>query len=173
MRKTVISFFLFIALTGFSTQDASEAEEYSLKAAFIYNFTRYIEWDTNLPEKEFIIGVIGDSRISEPLEELAKTKTVNGKKIIIRNYNDIEEMNNCSILFISKNAQNSLGEILDKAKAKNVLTISEEAGSCYKGAGINFVLTNETLKFEINKKTIDVLGLKASSQLLKLALNVY
>jgi len=173
MRKTLPCLLLFITLCGFSPQVASEAQEYNLKAAFLYRFTNYIEWYSLAPEKEFTIGVLGDSPIYDALREIAKTKTVNNKKINVRHFNDLEEIKGCQILFISKNASNSWDEIVVKAKAENMLTISEEEGCAAKGMAINFVLANETLKFEINKTTIDILGLKISSQLLKLAVYVY
>src|SRR2546423_14160613 len=72
----------------YSSQSApTEAEEYALKAAFLYNFTKYIEWPSaEANEKEFIIGVVGSSPIVNPLIEIAKNKTVKGKKIIIHQF---------------------------------------------------------------------------------------
>jgi len=150
----------------------SDNKEYNLKAAFIYNFTRFIEWDTLNNRNEFIIGVINSSPITESFEEIARTKTVNNKKIIIRHFYTAEEISECDILFISENSKISLKEILDKTKSKNTLTISEQEGYAKQGTAINFIVINAKLKFEANTKALKSAGLTASSQLLKLAVIV-
>jgi len=72
------------------------------------------------------------------------------------------------MLFIPRSAPFDLTEILDKVD-KGTLTVSEEGGAAKLGTAINFVIINDKLKFEINKRSIYLAGLKASSQLLKLA----
>ena len=145
-------------------------QEANLKAAFIYNFTKYIDWGTS-DESDFLIGVIGSSPIIASLNEIAKTSTVNNKKIIIKVFNNPEEISFCNILFIPAGSPFLLQSILGKAE-KGVLTISEEAGFAKKGTAFNFVIINDKLKFETNLKAITLAGLKAGSQLLKLAIIV-
>ncbi|MES2138854.1 MAG: YfiR family protein [Bacteroidota bacterium] len=168
--------FCFINLILFywiiSTGIQSDNKEYNLKAAFIYNFTRFIEWDTLSNGTEFIIGVVNTSPITLAFEDIARTKTVNNKKIIIRHFYTAEEISDCNILFISGNSKISLGEILEKTKSKNTLTISEQEGYAKQGTAINFIVVNTKLKFEANTKAIKSAGLNASSQLLKLAVIV-
>lgn len=150
----------------------SDNKEYNLKAAFIYNFTRFIEWDTLNNREEFIIAVINSSPITEAFEEIARTKTVNNKKIIIRHFYTAEEIGECDILFIAENSKIPLQKILDKTKSKNTLTISEQDGYAKRGTAINFIIVNSKLKFEANTKAISSAGLTASAQLLKLAVIV-
>src|SRR6266498_3041223 len=92
--------FLFIKITGFSQERHTQAQEYDLKAAYIYNITKFIYWEPTSPGNEFIIGVLGSSPIYEPLLDVVKKKTVNNKKIIIRQYAKVGDLNNCNILFI-------------------------------------------------------------------------
>jgi hypothetical protein len=146
-----------------------KAEEYNLKAAFIYNFTRYIEWSTSSTDHEFIIGIIGSSQINDPLVEVVKTETVNNKKIIIRQFSKVEDISSCHILFIPKNSTLSLADILAKVE-KGTLVVSEKSGYASKGTAINFVVVDNKLKFEANVNAINAAGLTASSQLLKLAI---
>lgn len=169
MFKNIFFFNLFFVFTGFSLNVQSGATEYDLKAAYIYNITKFIYWDTAIIENEFTIGIIGSSPIYEPLLEAVKTKSVNNKKIIIRLYTSGEAMNNCHILFIPKNTSASLNELLEMAKSKKIVTISEQEGYGNMGSAINFVTINNKLKFEVNTKTLELLGLKASAQFLKLA----
>ncbi|MEP6584016.1 MAG: YfiR family protein [Ginsengibacter sp.] len=141
-----------------------------LKAAFIYNFTKYIEW--NGQDREiFVIGIIGNTPVYEPLDAIATTKTVGEKRIIIRKFNTPGEITDCNILFISSANTYPLSSILENT-SKGTLTISESPGFARLGTAINFVVLNDKLKFEANVKSLIDEGLKASSQLLKLAIIV-
>jgi len=162
--------FLFIRMTGFSQERQTKAQEYDLKAAYIYNITKFIYWEPTSPGNEFIIGVIGSSPIYEPLLDVVKTKTVNNKKIIIRQYAKVGYLNNCNMLFIPESTTIPLDELLEKATSEKILTISEQEGYGRRGTAINFVNINDKLKFEVNIKTLQSLGLKASAQFLKLTI---
>lgn len=169
MMKKIFCFIFILFLTAPSNAIQTEAEEYQLKAAFIYNFTQFIKWDKSAFDKEFIIGVWGTSPIYEPLAAIAATKTVHGKKIIIRQFDNPKEINFCNILFISRGTTFSLVEILSNTIIKGTLVCSEQAEYAKQGTAINFIVINSKLKFEANIKAINSAGLTASSQLLKLA----
>jgi YfiR/HmsC-like len=150
---------------------AQTEREANLKAVFIYNFTRYIDWDTSNVENDFVIGIIGSTAVTGPLNEIAKTSTVRNKKIIIRRFSNPDEITPCNILFISANSTFPLSSVLAKLN-RGTLSVTEEAGFAEQGAAFNFVVVNDKLKFEANVKSINAAGLKASSQLLKLAIIV-
>ncbi len=164
-------FLSFILLYFFSATVMAQTgkQEANLKAVFIYNFTKYIDWDTSRLENHFIIGVVGSSDITGPLMEIARQNTVNNKKIIIQSFSKPEDIGDCQILFIPRKNPFSLSSILDKC-GKGVLTVSEEDNFAKKGVAFNFVVINDKLKFEANLKALYLAGLKASSQLLKLAI---
>ena len=149
----------------------SEVEEYNLKAAFVYNFTRYINWGPFAPENEFVIGIVGQSPIYEPLQEIAKTKTINDKKILIKTFNTPHDITSCNIIYISRNSPFPLDTILAKINS-GILTISEEKDYARLGTAFNFVLVKDKLRFESNIRALNSTGLKVSSQLLKLAIIV-
>lgn len=151
---------------------AQTGKETSLKAAFIYNFTKYIDWDTDNADDNFVIGVIGTSPVTEVLMQVAKTNTTKNKKIVIKVFIKPEEIGHCNVLFIPSRIPFSLKSILDKV-GKGVLTISEDTDYAKQGTAINFIIKEDKLKFEANVNTINAAGLKASSQLLKLAIIVY
>ena len=166
-------FLFLILLCSFArtAQGQTQEEEANLKAAFIYNFTTYIDWDTSDVENDFVIGVIGPSAVIAPLIEIAMTNTVKSKKIVIKQFNTPDEITFCNILFIARNSPYALQTILAKGN-KGTLTVSEEAGFAEQGTAFNFIVVNDKLKFEANVKSINAAGLKASSQLLKLAIIV-
>ncbi len=169
--KVACTILLLLLLSAF-TSPLENTEEYNVKAAFIYKFTNYIEWETPVPAGEFTIGVIGSSPIIKSLEQIARTKTVNYKKIVVKHFNEPEEIAGCQILFVSQNTSSPLSSILIAAPQKGTLVISEKPGYCAMGTGINFVVIDNKLKFEANPKAIYSAGLSASSQLLKLAIIV-
>lgn len=168
MLKRFLLFIILCHCIGIAMAQ-TEKQEANLKAVFIYNFTKYIEWEVRNEENNFVIGVMGPSPVIGPLTEIAKTNTVNNKKIIIRSFSKPEEMGECQILFIPRRTPFTLSSILDRC-GKGVLTVSEEEGLSKKGVAFNFVVINDKLKFEANLKALYLAGLKASSQLLKLAI---
>lgn len=146
-------------------------KEANLKAAFIYNFTEYIDWQTSNNSGDFVIGVIGNSPLSASLKEIAARNRVKNKRIIVKTFDQPSEIEFCNILFIPKNSNFSLKEIL-KNTSPGMLTISEEEGYGEMGTGFNFLIRNNKLKFEANLKALARSDLKVSSQLLKLAIIV-
>lgn len=171
MLKRFLFIGLILTVGNSSAWCQSQEEEYNLKAAFVYNFTKYVNWGLFTPEDEFIIGIVGASPIYEPLEEIAKTKTVNDKKIVIRRFDKPEDITFCNILYIPKDCPIPLYTIFSKVN-QGTLTISEEEGLARQGTAFNFVLVKDKLRFESNIRAITSAGLKASSQLLKLAIIV-
>jgi len=170
MKRFAFFVALLCSLTGIVRAQNKE-EEADLKAAFIYNFTKYIDWDSSGANNNFVIGIIGASPVSGPLREIASGKTVGGKRIIIRNFSSPDEITDCDVLFIPQDLPYPLETILDKT-SKGTLTISEEDGYAKKGTALNFVIRNDKLRFEANLRAMLSAGLKASSQLLKLAIIV-
>ncbi|HSZ86829.1 MAG TPA: YfiR family protein [Puia sp.] len=167
MLKRFVYLILF-CLSASTPQAQMREQEANLKAAFIYNFINYIDWDAGNNNNDFIIGIVGSSDVTKSLIDFSKGKTAKDKKIIVRVFNRPEDIENCQILFIPKNISFSLHSILEKTD-KGTLTISEETGFAEQGTALNFYIQNDKLKFEANIKAIDGAGLKASSQLLKLA----
>lgn len=147
-------------------------QEANLKAAFIYNFTKYIDWGSYNDNSVFVIGVVGeDSPVIPALTEISKTRTINDKRIEIRIINDLSDIRDCDIVFITKKSRFPLADILSRV-GRGVLTISESKGYASQGTDFNFIVVNQRLKFEANLGAIASSGLKAGSQLLKLAIIV-
>jgi hypothetical protein len=157
-----------LLLSSFGQQQTTE---YKLKAAFIYNFLQYIEWEPQSSNNEFVIAIVGSSPISQPLEDIARLKSGKDRKITIKYFNDADDIGACHILFIPETSPVPLNTILTKVP-KGALTVSERDGYALRGTAINFIIVNNKLKFESNLRALSAAGLKASSQLLKLAIIV-
>lgn len=172
MRYAAILFFFLTLLMpeGYSQEKQTVAREYDLKAAYIYNITKFIYWDSSTPGNDFVIGVLGSSPVYEPLVDAVRSKTVMNKKIIVRQYYTVEEINNSDMIFLSQNADILLDELLEKARRNKILIISEQEGYSRLGTAINFVTIENKLKFEVNIHSLESIGLKASAQFLKLVI---
>lgn len=136
------------------------------KKTFIWAFTKYIEWPSSYNSGEFVIGVLGDTPLESYLNDLKeKYEVVEGQKIKIETYSNVSKIEKCHILYIPDDKSNLLNSVLSKLKGKSTLIITEGEGLASRGAIINFVVRNNKIKFEINKKNAESYSLQVSSVL--------
>jgi hypothetical protein len=162
---------LLFVVAGVSAQEAKPSE-YQLKAAFLFNFAKFIEWPPEaFAEKEspFIIGILGDNPFGKELERTILGKTVNGRMLEIRTFDSPAEAKKCHILFIGSSENKRLPEVLDNLHGTSVLTVSDWVHFTKNGGMINFVLESNRIRFRINDQAARGAGLKISSKLLNLA----
>jgi hypothetical protein len=161
---------LLAANSGFGEESA--ATEYQVKAVFLFNFAKYVDWPpaafTN-DSAPIIIGVLGEDRFDDNLQHAVAGKIVNGRAFVIRHIAVDESPDGCHILFISDSEKNRLGEILDKIKALPVLTVGETGQFLESGGVINFVKKEGRIRLEINLDAARQAGLQISSKLLNVA----
>ncbi|MFH1005298.1 MAG: YfiR family protein [Bacteroidota bacterium] len=144
-----------------------------IKASFIYNFTKYIDWPEKYKEGNFVIGVVGTSSFYNDLTTLLSTKTVGSQKFEIKSFTSIESISGiCHILFIPAENSSTFSSILKKIKKESTLIITEKTGLAKQGSAINFVIKDNKQKFELNKSNIEKYGLKVSSNLLALSIPI-
>jgi len=170
--RTALVFFIMNGLNAPSSPQTEKGHESELKATFIYHFTKYIRWPNSEGYEIFNIGVLGDSRVIEPLQEIAKKETVHNKKMMIKQLNNTEDIRDCQIVFISESMRNEAAEILNEISEKHILTIGESVGMARQGIAMNFIIQKDKIKFEMNIRAFQRAGLAVSSQLQKLAIMV-
>jgi hypothetical protein len=149
-----------------------ENDEYEVKSAFVYNFTKYIDWeDPKLYNaSNFRIAVYKDSPLEIHLSKLLQNKKIKNKKVEVVKFSLIDEIEKVHIIFVpNKTNTKEFKEIVDHENSKNALIISEKQGRLSLGSGINFLLINNRIKFEVNLNVLKQNNLKTGSQLLKLA----
>jgi hypothetical protein len=155
--------------------EAPALKEHELKAAFLYNFTKFIEWPTNSfrdANAPFVVAVAGNSPCTAELEKIAKERKINGRKLIIRTVTTVEAIQDAQALFIGVSADSHLKDWLAAARGRNLLTIGESELFWKQGGTINFLIEGEKIRFEINMDQAEAAGLKVSAQLQKLAKTV-
>jgi hypothetical protein len=164
------------ALSGLpSARSAEEFPEYQLKAAFLYNFARFVTWPTNAPvdtTTPVTIGILGTDPFGPLLRDTVQGKTVNGRKIVVTQLARDEKPTGCHILFISRSEKERIPSILESVKGQSVLTVSEVDQFAQGGGMINLIVVSQSVRFEINLQAIERVGLQVSSKLVGLGVRV-
>jgi hypothetical protein len=165
---------LVLILRGiYSGNCKAQETDYKAYTLFIYNFMKYIEWPEAQSKGDFIVAVLGDSPINKELQNLANSKKLKGRNIIIKKCNTFEETVGCHLLYVSSSKSTVVKTLKDQIKDKPVLIVGEREGLAKKGAGLSFVtLDDDELKFDINKKEIEQHQLKIAGSLINLGIVV-
>jgi hypothetical protein len=149
------------------------SQEFKVKAAFLYNFARFIEWpgsafkDANSP---FVIAVVGKDPFDGALEQAVSGKTIGNRKVEIRHFDSVDKIGPCQILFVPATDDESERQINEKVKNDPVLTVGESERFVSDGGGaVRFFTDDGKMRFEISTDATDAAQLKVSSKLLKLA----
>jgi hypothetical protein len=145
--------------------------EYQVKAAFLYNFARFVEWpsDPNGRGGPIEICVFGLDPFGPALDQALSGKTVNGRSLTARRVSDLQQLRRCQVLFVSSSEQGRLEEIFKAVANASVLTVGESRDFASLGGIINLVLEQNKVRFEVNLSAARQANLKLSSQLLGLA----
>ena len=164
LTKLVLLVTTVVCMLSYNTK--AQSVNYKVHALFLYKFTQYIEWPA--ANGNYVIGVVGNSPILEELQNLA----VSRKNLTIKKLSATSDMSGCQVVFVSENSSSQLSSVSAKVAGKPVLVISETGSGAKKGAGINFVMVDDKMKFELNKGTVERQGLKISGDLITLSIIV-
>jgi hypothetical protein len=146
--------------------------EYQVKAAFLFNFARFVEWPPRGAEgagAPIEMCVLGDDPFGEALDRAVAGKTLNDRSMEVRRGRKVQELNGCEVLFISTSEKSRLPEILGSLRTVHVLTVGESDDFAAQGGEVQFTLEDNHVRFIINVDATDRAGLKVSSKLLGLA----
>lgn len=146
----------------------SVAEEYELKAALLYQFTKYVSWPDS-GAGPVSICVLGDDPFGTALDTALADKTAKGQPIVARRIQSASAGAGCRILFVSRSEQPRLEATLAALADHATLTVADMAGFPARGGMINLKVVDERIKLEINPDNAERAGLKIRSELLRLA----
>jgi hypothetical protein len=149
-----------------------EVSEYQVKAAFLYNFAKFVEWppeNSGKASDPITICIVGEDPFGNILNESFEGKTVRGRRLVIWRLRPDEELKGCQIAFFSSAERNHLKSILQTVNREGVLTVGETGGFAALGGIVNFIREDEKVHFEVNVDAAQRANLKISSKLLSLA----
>jgi hypothetical protein len=160
---------MMIGLMLLPRAPAQIAPAYQVKAAFIYNFTQFVEWPSNAydgSQSPFVIGILGENPFGNYLEELVKDEMAGTRRIVIKKYRDADDVKSCNILYIN---MANCGEVLRGLRNKSILTVSDADNFTRDGGMVRFFTQNNKIRFQINPTAARAVNINISSKLLRVA----
>ncbi len=168
--------FILLAVAGAAAADPEMEREYGVKAAYLYNFAKFVSW----PETAFSsarepiqICVLGRDDFGGSLEAVVSGKRVHGRYVVVRKLQGggpgDGEAANCNILFVSESEQGREPSIFAAVAGRSVVTVGEVDGFAKNGGMINCIARGTKLKFQLNRKVAEDGNISVSSRLVKLA----
>lgn len=153
---------------------AQAANEYQVKAAFLFNFAKFVEWpaESLSGDSPFTVGIIGDDPFGGVIDQAMNGKVINGRQIQLKRLKLGQNLRECHILFISSSEKKKIAQIVDTLRGANTLTVGECDAFAQQGGMINSIMEDNRVRFEINTAYAEQAGLKISSKLLTLAKTV-
>jgi hypothetical protein len=149
-----------------------QVNEYQVKAFFLYNFARYVEW----PPESFkaandpiVICILGQNPFGGALEQAVAGKVVDGRPFVVRQILDIPPGSGCRILFVNASERKRFRSMAGRLKGSAVLSVGETPGFTADGGVVNFKLEDGKVRFEIDVEAAGRERLRISSRLLSLA----
>lgn len=150
---------------------AAEATlEYKVKAAFLLNFTKFIDWPPgafSAPDEPFAICILGSDPFGKALDDIVEGESVGDHKLTVRRITDVPQPKTCQMLFIGPGEKEASRTL--EAVGPGVLTVGEGDTFTREGGAIGFVVDRRRVRFDINVSAAGRAGLKLSSRLLSVA----
>jgi len=163
---------VLVSLLPGGLQAQPQMDEYSVKAAFLYNFTRFVEWPPEAfrsPSEPFSICVVGEDPFGHRLDDLAAGNAIGGRSITVRRVADARQAGDCHMVFVSSKADKRILSSWEAAKPHGVLTVVDSGRRTSLGMIITFIIEDGKVRFEIDSAATDRSGLHISAKLLSLA----
>ena len=148
------------------------ADEYQVKAAFIFNFIKFVDWPSGVfqsPADPFVICVVGSDPFGHSLEDTVANHVVGGRMLSVRHISGLTQVAGCHVLFVGLPADVQHAVALAGLASPGILTIGDSGESAAAGAMIRFRLDGGKVRFEIDAGAAERMGLRISSRLLNLA----
>jgi len=155
--------------------DSPDSSEYLIKAGFIFNFAKFVEWRTAAfaqPDSPIVIGILGTDPFGTAIDQIVQDKKIGARGFVVKRLKwgkDLKELLDCKILFVSTSEKAHIDELLQMVKGLPILTVGETPGFAERGGIIRFTVEDNRVRFEVNVEAAQQAGLTISSRLLTLA----
>jgi hypothetical protein len=151
---------------------AQQLDEYRVKAAFLYNFAKFVDWPAEAfptPGEPFAICVLGEDPFGRSLDDVIAGRSITERPVVVRRISDARQTGGCQILFVTSSAGKRVVSFFEATKHSGVLTVGEAGNPTSEGLIINFTLEGGKVRFEINLVAAADENLRFNSRLLSLA----
>lgn len=151
---------------------AKDPTEYEIKAAFLLNFAKFVEWPSDAFANDIApinLCVIRYDPFGSALDDTIRGKIINNRQLLARRISELPDLKSCQMVFVSDREDKRLPEILGSAKGSNALIVGESEDFAERGGSVQFYLENSRLRFAVNVDAVQRARLTVSSKLLMLA----
>lgn len=151
---------------------AQPAAEYAVKAVFLFNFAQFVEWPADAfqaVDAPFVIGILGPDPFGSELDDVVRGESINGRRFVVRRFNDLAAVTACNILFIGQTDPQQVSGVVTALKGRSILTVSDGAADTPTGAVITLVTRNHRIRLLIDLNAASAAHLQMSSKLLQSA----
>jgi hypothetical protein len=158
------------ALSAPAAWPAPPPTEYQVKAAYLFNFGRFVEWPAaayGSPAAPFVIGIIGEDPFGALIDEVVRGESLNGHPLAVKRFGKLEEVTACNILFIARSEAPRLEQLLQSMRGRPVLTVTDFDGAEGRAAIIVLINENNRIRMRINVPEARANDLVISSKLLR------
>ena len=156
-------------------RDASDSSEYLIKAGFIFNFAKFVEWPAPSfaqPDSPIVIGILGTDPFGAIIDQIVQDKKIGARGFVVKRLKwaaDLKDLKECKILFVAASERAHIDDVVQAVKGLPILTVGETPGFAEHGGVIRFVLEDNRVRFEVNVEAARQADLTISSRLLTLA----
>ena len=151
---------------------SSEPTEYQMKAAFLFNFAKFIDWPPSsfaTAEAPFSICIFGSDPFGQAIDSTLKGQSIRGRGVTVQRVHDASQLRHCQMAFVASSERHHLQDILQAIRGASVLLVGESPGFAADGGTIQFQMEDNRVRFSINPDAAERAGLRISSKLLSLA----
>jgi uncharacterized protein DUF4154 len=156
-------------------RDASDSSEYLIKAGFIFNFAKFVEWPAlsfAQPDSPIVIGILGTDPFGAIIDQIVQDKKIGARGFVVKRLKwgaELKDLKECKILFVGASERAHIDDVVQAVKGLPILTVGETPGFAEHGGVIRFVLEDNRVRFEVNVEAARQAELTISSRLLTLA----
>ena len=172
LRVRAASVVLAASLACASGAAAQSSGEYDVKAAYLYNFAKFVEWPAESfpsPDAPFAICVLGQDPFGQSLDDIVEGERIQGRPLVVRRLHGWDDAQLCHILFVSASVQEDFVQLLGAHTFQRTLTVGDVPRFLTAGGHISFFLEGSTVRFAIHQANVARTDLQISSKLMRVA----
>ena len=171
-KYMLVAALVAVLAAALATTASDGPSEYEVKAAFVYNFAKFVDWPDGVFRNDssaVVVGVIGSTEMGRNLERTMAGKTIRGRRLVVKSNLSLSSVGSCHIVCVDSLAPDSIPSLVNLAVRHHVLTVGDIPQFAARGGVINFYTHQNKVRFEINPAAARQAGLSLSAQLLQLA----
>ncbi len=172
LARRLVVITLCLALLGSWVARGADADEYEVKAAYLYRFLPFVTWPEEAHAavgQPIVVAIVGEDPFGARLEDALRGKDIEGRPIVLKHFRSFRDYQPSAVLFVGRSEQSQYAMILSRLEGQPVLVVGEGEEFCRAGGSIGFLMLGNKVRFAISQDAMRQAGLQVSSKLMALA----